>query len=243
MDYKQSGIISIQNPNSPITEAYKTLRTNIKFSSVDKSLKKIAITSTGQGEGKSTIASNLATVIALDSSKVLLIDCDLRRPTIHKKFALSNLSGLSNVLTQQNTIDEVIQKTDILGMDVITSGPKPPNPSEMLGSNAMKELLKEFSKVYDMIIVDVPPVGIVTDAAVLTTMVDGVLLIVESSKVSIEAARHAKKLLEGVNATILGVVLNKVSTKDRGYYSYKQYQQYHEEVDVVKKTKKRKLKK
>ena len=229
MDSNKTDIISIKNPNSPISEAYKTLRTNIKFSSVDKNLKTIAITSTDSGEGKSNIISNLAATMAQDNSRVLLIDCDLRKPTIHKKFNVSNLNGLSNVLTQQTTIPEVIQKSQVPGLDIITSGPKPPNPSEMLGSNAMKQFLDEVSKDYDRVLIDAPPVGIVTDAAVLTTMVEGVLFAIETKRVSVEAARHAKELLESVNANIIGVVLNKVSSKDRGYSPYKYYQQYNDE--------------
>ena len=244
MDSKQSEIISVQNPHSPIAEAYKSLRTNIKFSSVDKDLKTIAVTSTDKGEGKSTVSSNLAAAMALDNSRVLLIDCDLRRPTIHKKFTLSNLNGLSSVLTQQNSINEVIQKTDIQGVDILTSGPKPPNPSEMLGSNAMKQLLEEVSKNYDRVIVDASPIGIVTDAAILTAMVGGVVFVVESRKAPIESIKHAKELLVNADANILGVVLNKVSPKERGYSSYTQYQQYYEEDDISKsKSKKRKTKK
>lgn len=232
MESKQTNIISIKNPNSPISEAYKTLRTNIKFSSVDKNLKTIAITSTDEGEGKSNVLSNLAITMAQDNSRVLLIDCDLRKPTIQKKFKLSNLNGLSNVLTQQSLIDEVIQTTEVSGLDIITSGPKPPNPSEMLGSKAMRELIKEVSKNYDRILIDAPPVGIVTDAAVLTTMVEGVVFVIEARRVSIEDAKHAKELLEGVGANILGVVLNKVGARDQGYYSYRYYQHYGEETDT-----------
>ena len=232
MDSKQTNIISIKNPNSPISEAYKTLRTNIKFSSVDKSLKTIAITSTDTGEGKSNVISNLAITMAQDNSRVLLIDCDLRKPTIHKKFNLSNLNGLSNVLTQQNSIDEVVRKTEQVGLDIITSGPKPPNPSEMLGSKAMRELIRQVSNNYDRILIDAPPVGIVTDAAVLTTMVEGVLFVIEARRVSIEEVKHAKELLEGVNANILGVVLNKVGARDQGYYSTSKYYKHYGEDDT-----------
>ena len=231
VDSNLTDIVSIKNPNSPISEAYKTLRTNIKFSSVDKGLKTIAITSTGKGEGKSTVISNLAATMAQDNSRVLLVDCDLRRPTIHKRFYLSNLEGLSNVLTQQNSRDQVIQKTSIEGLDILTSGPKPPNPSEMLGSNAMKELLLEVAKDYDRVLIDAPPIGIVTDAAILTTMVEGVLFVVSAKGVAIEAAKHAKELLETVNANIVGVILNKVSVGTGRYSSYKYYQDYYEDED------------
>ena len=222
MDSKQSEIISVQNPHSPIAEAYKSLRTNIKFSSVDKDLKTIAVTSTDKGEGKSTVSSNLAAAMALDNSRVLLIDCDLRRPTIHKKFTLSNLNGLSSVLTQQNSINEVIQKTDIEGVDVLTSGPKPPNPSEMLGSKSMKQLLNDVSKNYDRVIVDAPPIGIITDAGILSTYTDGSILVVASKEVDIEMAQISKARLDKVGANILGVVLNKFEDTNGsyGYYNY-----------------------
>ena len=238
MDSKKIKIISIQNPKSPISEAYRTLRTNIKFSSVDKSLKTIAITSTDKG--KSNVLSNIAVTMAQDNSRVLLIDCDLRKPTLHKRFEVSNLLGLSNVLTQQNSLSEVIQKSGIPGLDVMTSGPKPPNPSEMLGSNAMKQLIEEVSELYDRVLIDAPPVGIVTDAAILTTMVEGVIFVIETKRVPIEAVRHAKELLEGVNANIIGVVLNKVSSKYRGYSAYKNYQKYYEEEDGLRRRKEKK---
>lgn len=239
MNSREIDLISIQNPNSPVSEAFKTLRTNIKFSSVDKNLKTIAITSTGKGEGKSTVLANLAVTMSQDNERVLLVDCDLRRPTVHKRFHTSNLQGLSNILTQQNTITDVIQKTQIQGLDVITSGPKPPNPSEMLGSKAMQDFIDQVSKYYDRVLLDAPPIGIVTDAAILTTMVEGVIFAIAAKEAPIEAAKHAKELLETVGANIIGVILNKVPTGRSGYYSYKYYQDYYEED--TEKPKRRKL--
>ena len=242
MNLKQTDLISIENPNSPVSEAFKTVRTNIKFSSVDKNLKTLAITSTGKGEGKSTVLANLGVTMAQDNEKVLLVDCDLRRPTVHKRFSVSNMNGLSSVLTQQNTSGEVIQKTEIPGLDVVTSGPKPPNPSEMLGSKSMKDFIDEVSKDYDRVLIDAPPIGIVTDAAILTTMVEGVIFTIAAKEAPIDVAKHAIEQLQTVGANIIGVILNKVETKRSGYYSYRYYQEYYEDEESSAKRKKRKKK-
>jgi capsular exopolysaccharide synthesis family protein len=215
-------LIVQDNPKSPISEAYRTLRTNIQFSSFDNELDTILVTSSGPSEGKSITSANLALSMAEVDKKVLLIDCDLRKPSIHKKFNLSNSKGLSNLLIGQFKFDEVAQKYND-NMCILTSGTVPPNPSEMLASKKMKQFLDEAKKIFDFIILDTPPVVAVTDAQLLSTMVGGVLLVVAAGQAEIGAAEKAKELLNNVKANIIGVVLNKAEVtggKKYGYYHY-----------------------
>lgn len=215
-------LIVQDNPKSPVSEAYRTLRTNIQFSSFDNELDTILVTSSGPAEGKSTTAANLALSMAEVDKKVLLIDCDLRKPSLHKKFNISNNKGLSNLLIGQFKFDEVAQKYSD-NMCILTSGTVPPNPSEMLASKKMKQFLEEAKKIFDFIILDTPPVVAVTDAQLLSTMVGGVLLVVAAGQAEIGAAEKAKELLNNVKANIVGVVLNKAEVtggKKYGYYNY-----------------------
>lgn len=221
---KEKMLITHCNPKSPISEAFRVLRTNIQFSSFDKQLKILLITSSVVGEGKTTIASNLAVSIAQSGSKVLLIDGDLRKPCVHKLFGISNSKGLTNLLLSENKIhQDFIQKPEIDNLDIIASGPIPPNPSEILGSASMKEILERLRYGYDIILIDTPPVGTVTDAAVLSTGADGVILVVHSGKVEIKAAQRAKELLLQVNANIMGTILNDVNIHDQDGYYYSYY--------------------
>ena len=210
-----------EDPKSPVSEAYRTLRTNIQFSDFDGCLKTILVTSSGPSEGKSTTASNLALTFAEAGKSVLLIDCDLRKPSIHKKFNISNNKGLSNFLVGQGTFDDVAQKFEGR-LYILTAGTIPPNPSEMLSSKKMKSFLEEAKLKFDYIVLDTPPVIAVTDAQILSTMADGVVLVVASGQAERAAAQKAKELLEHVSAHILGVVLNKVELSKN-----KTYEQYH----------------
>lgn len=228
-----SELITITNPKSPIAEAYRTLRTNIQFSNVDENLKVICVTSSGPSEGKTTTSCNLAETFAQSGKRVLLIDGDLRKPRVHKVFKISGTKGITNLLAGQMKLEEV---TNYVGSDltVIPCGPIPPNPSELLASKRMKELLDELRNLYDIIIIDAPPVGVVTDSAILSTIVDGILLVVASGKTDIDGAKRAKQLLENVNARILGVVMTMMPVSKKGYYGY-QYYSYEEEVQPVRK--------
>lgn len=221
-----NNLISLNHPKAPISEAYRTLRTNIQFSSLDKNINTILITSAGPEEGKSTTISNLAITMAQANKKILLIDADLRKPKIHEYFGLNNSTGLTNVLVINKYLEDVVKKSTVAGLDILTSGPKPPNPSEILGSNSMKELLDEVKRKYDVILLDSPPVGLVTDPAILSAIVDGTILVVNFGKTSIQEAQRSKQLLENVNANILGVVLNKISGKGNGCYNHYYYQSY-----------------
>lgn len=211
-----------KQPKSVEAESYRILRTNIMYSSFDKKIKRILVTSSEPGEGKSTTSGNLALAFAQDEKKVILIDCDLRKPSIHKKFRISNNRGLSDVIIDRDKLNKCIQKrTEYL--DILTAGKIPPNPSEMLGSHAMSSLLDELSNVYDVIILDSPPVLAVTDAQILSTKSDGVVLVVRAEKTKKDTVLAAKGVLDKVNANILGTVLNGGDkNKDNYYYYYGQ---------------------
>jgi len=215
----------LKNPKSSVSEAYRTLRTNIQFSQGDKEIKTIVITSTGAGEGKSTTCSNLAAALAQSGHKVLIIDCDLRRPLQHKLFNLSNEKGLTNFLIASCTIGDAIKQTEIEGLHVITAGVIPPNPSELLNCKRFQEYLEKLKEIYDYIILDTPPAGIVTDAQILAGKTDGTVLVVDSRHTDKKAAAAAKDLLDKVGAHILGVVLNKAIDDSKGYSKY--YKKYH----------------
>lgn len=228
-------LIVDKEPKSPVSEAYRTIRTNIEFSSFDKVMKIILITSSGPQEGKSVTSSNLALAMAQSGKKTLLIDCDLRKPTIHKKFKISNRIGLSNLLADGLKLSETVFCFSS-GMNVLTSGTIPPNPSEMLSSKKMKVFLQEASKIYDRIVIDSPPVNAVTDAQILATIADGVVLVIGSGITEIDLAKRAKELLDKVKANIIGVVLNKAESGS-GKYGNKYYYYYEENGD--KKSRKR----
>ncbi|MEL5898970.1 CpsD/CapB family tyrosine-protein kinase [Clostridium sporogenes] len=230
-----SELISIKDPKSPVAEAYRTLRTNIKFSSFDKKVQSIVITSSGTGEGKSTTAANLAIVMAQSGSKTIIIDCDQRRPNVHKLFGISNEVGLSNFIVGSIGLDEVIQKTEVENLHILPSGTRPPNPSELISSNRMMEFVEELKKEYDYIILDSPPVIPVTDAQLLANYADGCLLVVSSGEVEKEAVIKAKDLLNKVNANIIGIVLNKLEVREKGYYGYYYHYYYGEDGRKVKK--------
>lgn len=215
------GLIVNDNPKSPVSEAFRTLRTNIQFASIDKSIHVLSITSTGASEGKSTTSGNLALTIAKQGKKVLLIDADLRRSRVHEIFELPNFKGLTNILVGEVEHRDVMHSIkDCDNLFVITGGVKPPNPAELLGSDKMKDLLEKFKEEFDFIIVDTPPVGIVTDGALIASIVDGTIFVCASGETEIKSAQYTKNLLKNVNANVLGVVLNKVPIHQGGYYKY-----------------------
>ncbi|MFA5524149.1 MAG: CpsD/CapB family tyrosine-protein kinase [Tissierellales bacterium] len=228
-------LIAHSNPKSPTAEAFRTLRTNIQFSNIDKKIKTIVVTSSGPGEGKSTVISNLAVTMAQVYNKVIIIDADLRKPRVHRIFSVFNSDGLTTVLADRIDYKEAVKSAGIKGLDVLTSGPIPPNPAELLGSKRMKNFIEELSEEYDMILIDAPPIGIVTDAAVLSTICDGVILVCAVGQAVINAAVNAKNLLEKVNANILGVIMNKIPIDEGVYYKhhfYSYYQSYYEDEDI-----------
>lgn len=213
-------LISLTNPQSSASEQFRAVRTSIQFSSVDTNIRSIVVTSPNPAEGKSTVASNLAIVFAQQGKRVLLIDSDLRLPTIHYTFHVENLVGLSNILTRQATLEKAVRTTMQENLWVLTSGPIPPNPSELLGSRGMSTLLEKAKIEYDLIIFDSPPVLAVTDAQLLSNSTDGVVLVINSGKTQKDSAKKAKGLLESANAKILGVVLNNKKEMENQYYYY-----------------------
>ncbi|BBU41199.1 MULTISPECIES: CpsD/CapB family tyrosine-protein kinase [Aeribacillus] len=220
MKQKQRTLITALNPKSPISEQYRTIRTNIQFSSVDHEIRSIMITSTGPGEGKSTTAANLAVVFAQQGKQVLLIDADLRKPTVHYTFRLQNIHGLTSVLLRNATLQEAVSVSEVDHLDVLTSGPIPPNPAELLSSRSMVELLKEAYDQYDIVIIDSPPLLAVADAQILANQVDASIMVVASGKTEREAALKGKESLIAAQSKLLGVVLNGKPQKDSHYYYY-----------------------
>ncbi len=217
----QRKLVTQHDPKSPISEQYRTIRTNIQFSSIDEELQTLIVTSAGPGEGKSTTTANMAVVFAQQGKKVLLVDGDLRKPTVHYTFSFTNTFGLTSVLSKQISFQEAVKTSQIENLDILPSGPLPPNPAELLSSRSMMELLRIAKEQYDIIIFDTPPVLVVTDAQVMSNMCDGVILVVSSGRTEKDAAVKAKELLTAAKAKIVGVVLNnKEESKTASYYYY-----------------------
>ena len=213
-----SPLIALRDPRAPAAEAYRTLRTNIQFSSLDKPLRTLLATSTAPDEGKSTTLANLAVTIAQAEQRVILVDCDLRRPTLHTLFDLPNETGLTSmILTEETPLP--LQETGVPGLSLLSSGPLPPRPADILGSRRMEATIERLRAAADIVLFDTPPVVAVTDAAVLATKVDGVLLVFQAGRTSRERARRARQILEKVKANIVGVVLNNAEV-ERGYGYY-----------------------
>ena len=231
-------LIVEKEPKSIAAEAYRTLRTNIQYSSFDKDIKTILVTSSGPSEGKSTTTGNLALTMAQSDKKVLIVDCDLRKPTVHKKFSISNEKGLSNYLIGEVELDDVIVKYSE-NLYLLTSGTIPPNPAEMLSSKKMKEFLDLMKEKFDTVIIDSPPVLAVTDAQILSTEVEGVLLVAASGQTEKEALIRAKELLLKVKANILGVILTRVPQDSGKSYGYTYYYYYGDGDDNHKKRRKK----
>ena len=204
-------------------EAYKTLRTNIQFCQANNEIKTLVITSSCPNEGKSTTVYNLGNSFAASGRKVLIIDCDLRKPILHKFYNVPNEKGLTNLLAGQMDVAEVLKRITVLGVDFINCGTIPPNPSELLNSKRMEFYLSRFSEAYDYIILDTPPIGIVTDAQILAGKCDGTLLVVASGQVDKKKLLEAKSLLDKVGANVLGSILTKVKVGKTEYDHYYKY--------------------
>jgi succinoglycan biosynthesis transport protein ExoP len=217
-------LITVRHPRSPISEAYRALRTNLQFSSLDHPLKSLVVTSPNPIEGKSTTLSNLGVVMAQAGKSVVLVDSDLRRPMLHKIFQLSNREGLTSILLQEEPVlDGRLQETGIQNLRVLTSGPLPPNPSELLTSQKMSRFIAELEKEADVIIFDSPPALPVTDAAVLSTQTDGVLIVADAGRTRRAAARQTVENLQKVGINVLGVALNRLSPRRSGSHYYYYY--------------------
>ncbi|WP_407642745.1 CpsD/CapB family tyrosine-protein kinase [Alkalibacillus haloalkaliphilus] len=208
------------HPKSVISEQFRTLRTNLQFAPNEVDLQTIAVTSTNKGEGKSVTAINLATVFAQQGKQVLLVDADMRSPSIHHNLRIDNRLGLSNLLVGDYDVVQVVRDVKTNNLDILTCGPIPPNPSELLDSQAMTELMEKAKASYDLIIFDTPPVLAVTDPQILANRVDGVLFVVRSKVTDKKSATKARELLKQADANILGAVLNDYDQKRKDYYYY-----------------------
>lgn len=217
-------LIAHNDLKNPATEAYRVIRTSIQFAQAGKELKTLAVTSCMPNEGKSITVANLAVVLTQAGKSVLLLDCDMRNPTVHKNFNLSNKVGLSSCISMGTALSDAVQKTSIEGLYALTGGVIPPNPSELLGSEQMKNVLQRAKEQYDYVLIDTPPVMPVTDALIVGRFVDGMILVIASAEVKVEMARDVKNQLVNAGANILGVVLNKVRSEHHGYgYGYYYY--------------------
>lgn len=208
-----------KEPKSMAAERYRSLRTNIEYSSFDKKYRVIAVTSSEPEEGKSTTAGNLALCMAEGEKKVMLIDCDLRKPSLHKKFNISNLLGLSDILIAKADLASATHMYN-KNLFLLTSGKIPPNPSEMLSSKVMGYLLESLKGIFDYIILDTPPLKVVTDSQILSTKADATILVVRAERTKRESVKNSIDLLKNVNANIIGIVLNGVDTSINNYDYY-----------------------
>ncbi|MBI4789330.1 MAG: CpsD/CapB family tyrosine-protein kinase [Chloroflexi bacterium] len=217
----QSTLITVSNPRSPISEAYRTLRTNLDFSSLDKPICSMVVTSAAPEEGKSTTLANLAVTIAQSGKKVILVDCDLRRPSLHHLFNTRSTVGFTDMMRDDGLMAKPpLQETNVPNLRVLTSGTLPPNPAELLASRRMGDVVAALKQHADMVLFDAPPVVAVTDAAVLASKVDAVLLVISAGKTKRDHARKAKALLDKVNARLIGTVLNNVKGESSLYQYY-----------------------
>jgi capsular exopolysaccharide synthesis family protein len=215
------GLVTLNEPMAPASEAYRNLRMNLQFAALDKKLRTLLVTSPGPGEGKSTTLANLAVTMAQLEQRVLMVDADLRRPCLHQLFGLTNDVGLTTMMLADQALEvPPLQNSTLTGLQLMASGPLPPRPSDLLGSKRMETVIERLLAQADILLFDAPPIMAVTDAVILATKVDGVLLVVSAGETKREHVQQALERLNKVNAHILGTVLNNVAldASMRGYY-------------------------
>jgi capsular exopolysaccharide synthesis family protein len=224
-------LITFGHPKSMLSEAYRNIRTSILLSFSEKPPKKIVITSPNPSEGKTTTVINTAIALSQTGAQVLIIDTDMRKPRVHKIFDEENGVGLSNFLSGHAELESIIKKTEIPNLYYIPSGPIPPNPSELVSSNRFKNMLASLGERFDHLVLDSPPVLGFADSIILSTSVDGIILVVLGGKTPRETLQRAKDVLHQVNAKILGVVINRIDIhrSDYGYYYYRYHHYYGKE--------------
>ena len=232
------------NPKSIFSEAIKTIRTNLAFSMIDKEMKTILLTSPQSGDGKSFITANLAVAYAQEDKKVLVVDCDLRKGRQHEIFEVMNLTsgGYSNLILnykEDTKLDKYIVSTSNKNIDLLPTGPTPPNPVELLASESNQKLMKNLREHYDVILLDCPPVLGLSDTMIMTKYSDANLIVVSSRKTKVESLDKAKKVFEQAKANITGVIINRASVKDNSYYSYYSNEYYGDSSKKSKKKKRR----
>ncbi|MHB8909248.1 MAG: GumC family protein [Syntrophales bacterium] len=234
-------LITISSPKSTASESYRGIRTSLLFSAADNAPRTILVTSAAPAEGKSITSANLAVAMAQAGNRVLIVDCDMRRPKLHRIFNLQRDRGLSNIIVGSCTVDDAIIHSLIPGIDIIVSGPVPPNPSEMLGSQQMIRFMETIRGRYDRIIIDSPPITAVTDSVILSRLADGVLLVIRAGETHREIVKNGIGLLQAANARILGAILNGVMMGRDSYYYYQYYYYYYgEDGDRKKKVRRKK---
>jgi capsular exopolysaccharide synthesis family protein len=231
-----SRLITETDPKSPASEAYRALRTNIQFAGLDQPCRSIVVTSASAGEGKTTSVANFGVVSAQGGTRVCLVDSDLRRPTLHRLFGMDNARGLTTALVEGLSFADVARPTRVPGLSLLPSGPLPPNPAELVGSNRMRERLEEAAgSAFDLVLCDSPPVIAVSDGVALAAQCDGVILTIRVGLVAHDVIRRAVDQIEAVKGKILGVVLNSVDLRRDGYYySYYRYYQSYEAGDQTR---------
>jgi protein-tyrosine kinase len=225
MEEQKRFLLTELDQRSPVVEAFRTLRANIRCVGVDKPIESLLITSSAPTEGKSSVTANLAVAYAMSGKNVLLLDADLRRPSQHKFFKVSSSFGLTNLLLGQRTVADCVQSTKIEGLSLLASGPLPPNPAELLGSSQMDTVLAEVQARFDLVLIDTPPVLAVSDALLLAPKADGALLVVAALGTKREAARAALGALKKSKAKVVGSVLNNFQLDEPSYYYYYYYSQ------------------
>ncbi|CAI3327067.1 CpsD/CapB family tyrosine-protein kinase [Enterococcus cecorum] len=214
-------LITLLNPNSSISEQYRTVRTNLQFAVAgDQPLRSMAVVSSGPGEGKSTSSANLAVVFAQAGRRVLLVDADMRKATVHKTFGLSNEVGLSNLVSGQQSASSVIQPSGVDNLSVMTAGPTPPNPAELLNSHRMNVVIEELYQMFDLIVFDLPPVMTVADGLIMASKTDGTVVVIREGVTRKDSIIEAKNRLIQAKARILGVIYNGVEQMNESSYYY-----------------------
>lgn len=239
-----SRLVVMNNPKSSVSEAFRGLRTAIHFSSLRRDSKVIMITSSFPGEGKTTIVANLALTFAQAGNRVIMVDCDLRRPALNTIFGHSRTPGITELLAGDISLDDALHVTDIPNISLLSAGTIPPNPAELLCSDSMRDLLKGLRDSYDIVIIDAPPVIPVTDAPLLTAFADMVVVVVESGRIPLKAAQRMKELLQSVQAPVAGFVLNDrtslysdtYGSYGKGYYGSRYYGYAYYGADEKKET-------
>lgn len=234
-----SDLVAFEQPKSAVAECCRAIRTNLLFMSPERPLKSILVTSAGPRDGKTTSAASLAITMAESGKRVLLVDADLRRPRVHNAFKVANGSGLSSLILGEGTLGDTVKASGVPNLSLLTCGPIPPNPAELLHTDGFKKVLAQMMTEYDQVIIDSPPVGAVADAVVVSTQVDGTLLVVKNQVTSRDLAKRAVRALRDVNARIFGAILNDIDLEDRqagGYYYYSKYGYYYGEPEAKKST-------
>lgn len=216
------------NPQDPISEAYRTFRTNLSFATTEVGqLRKMLVTSPGPGEGKTMTLCNLGIAFAKIEKRVLLVDADMRKPRLHEAFNKKNTIGLADYLTGEADFHGIVQETNVENLSLVTSGPIPSNPTELLAGSRLREFIALAEKHYDMVIFDSPPAGMLTDAAIIARSTDGIVLVIESGKTSRRAVLRISRLLKEAKAMVAGIFLNKMEMSNKNLYAYSGYYSHY----------------